>query len=467
MQYKIKKVSLLSITLLSLFIVRSGFAQEAQKTDYDLNDCLDYAYAHNQNFIIADLEQDKQKAYVGEIMSAGLPQINFNADVNRAFKIRQTFVDPSIFGGDDNGGGNGNGGSEEELVPVAFGTPYNGDAGFMVNQMVFNGSYFVGLEAAKTFRELATKDKVKTKIDVTEMVTKAYYGVLIAKEGMDILEANFSRTDSLLRETRIMETNGFAEKIDINRIKVQHNNLKTEIENQKQLIDINYQLLKFQMGKPQDEPLVINETIEDLNGDELLSVLGEEKDYTNRVEYDQLNLNQRLARMDMKNNKVQYLPRIDFYFSYGWNAGTLSSSNLFSFNSDYWLNYQTAGLTFSVPIFDGLNKSYKIQQNKIKLEQIKFQRTLLENSIDTEVQQSRTNLENGVRSLQNQNENMSLAKEVYEVAKIKYQQGVGSNLEVVEADNDYKTAQNNYYNALYVALISLVDYQKALGILTN
>jgi outer membrane protein len=130
-----------------------------------------------------------------------------------------------------------------------------------------------------------------------------------------------------------------------------------------------------------------------------------------------------------------------------------------------WPDYQLAGLTFNLPIFDGLYKSKLIQQNKIKLKQIEYQRSMLENSIKLEVEQYRKSLMNNLDQLSSQQDNLHLAESVYNQSKIKYQEGVGTNIEVIDADNAYKQAQSNYFNALYDALISHVDYQKALGII--
>ena len=168
----------------------------------------------------------------------------------------------------------------------------------------------------------------------------------------------------------------------------------------------------------------------------------------------------------MKNNKSKYYPTLDLIASWGMNAGVADFSQLGEFRNDkVWTDYQLAGLSFKLPIFDGLNKSKKIQQNKIKLQQLEYQRYMLENSIQMEVNQMRKTLSMNLDQLRSQEENSELAESVYNQSKIKYQEGVGTNLEVIDADNAFKRAQSNYFNSLYDALIAHVDYQKALGIL--
>jgi len=448
---------ILTVVLLCALCFHAS-AREERPVVMTLDECLDYAYEHNEELIIANLEKSKQEANVGEVMSEGLPQINASADFRKNFQLRTTFV-PAIFF-DPNA-------QEGEFAEVTFGTAYEGDIGLNLSQMVFDGSYFVGLQAAKTFKELTNKAYIKSRTDVAEAVSKAYYSVLVSEERLRLIELNFSRLDSLLRETRIMYENGFVERIDLSRTQVEFNNIKAQLENQKRLVDYSKKLLKFQMGLPIDEEIEIADKPEDLKDIDYAAVLNNEMDKNRRIEYQQLQVRERLAQLDLKNNHMRYLPTIDLYFGMGMNAGTQESSELFSVGGDSWFDYRYAGLKLSIPIFDGLRKSHKIQQNRVELQQIRNQFNQLEKSINLEISNARTSLVNSINELRNQQENMELAEEVYNVSKTKYQEGVGSSIELIEADNAYKQAQTNYNNALLQALLAKIDYEKALGILLD
>ena len=431
-----------------------GYGNEANR--FSLEECLAYALEHNENIIIANLEKDAARAKTGEYISSGFPQIDASASANKNFILRRTFLpanqfDPSA--------------PEDQVIELVFGTPYTGDVGLNVSQMIFNGSYFVGVKASKVYQQLSTKEHIKSKIDVSEAVTKAYYTVLVNNLTYETIESNYQRLDSLLRETEIMYKNGFAEMLAYNRIKVEFNNIKTSKQNALRAIEISTSLLKFQMGMPMDEQLEIADRLADLEFN-VREELEMSYNFQKRIEYSQLETNKLLAELEMKNNKAQYLPKIDMIFSWGINSGVREFSKLGEFsNRMVWPDYQLAGLTFNLPIFDGLYKSKLIQQNKIKLKQIEYQRSMLENSIKLEVEQYRKSLMNNLDQLSSQEDNLHLAESVYNQSKIKYQEGVGTNLEVIDADNAYKQAQSNYFSALYDALISHVDYQKALGII--
>lgn len=439
-----------------LFASFSLFGQEVHDYKLSLQECLDYAIEHNENIIMANLEMASSKAKTGEYLSAGFPQIDGIAAINKNFILRKAFlpaqfIDPSA--------------PEGEFVEIAFGTPYTGDVGLNVSQMIFNGSYFVGVKASKTYQELSRKDHIKSKIDVTEAVTKAYYSVLVNQMLLETVTSNYSRLDSLVRETSIMQENGFVELLDLNRTKVEFNNIQTKKANSLRAVEISKELLKFQMGMPMDYTIEISDKFSDLDFN-LEEELKMEYNYQGRIEYSILQTNTLLAEMEMKNNKSQYLPSLDFSFSWGMNAGVSDFSKMSELsNRRVWPEYRLAGLTLKMPIFDGLYKGKKIQQNKIKIQQLDYQRKMLENSIHMEVNQMRKSLAINLDQLKSQEENSKLAASVYNQTKIKYQEGVGTNLEVIDADNAYKQAQSNYFNALYDALIAHVDYQKALGIL--
>jgi len=445
-----------AVFIFMLLYSHYGYGQVNPSNYFSLNECLTYALEHNENIIIANLEIEAAKAKTGEYISTGLPQIDASAAVNKNFIIRRTWVDGSNFDPTI---------PEGTLVQLEFGTPYDAEYGIGLSQMIFNGSYFVGLKASKTYQELSKKDHIKSKIDVVESVTKAYYSVLVNEMMLETINSNYQRLDSLLRETKIMYENGFVELLEFNRLQVEFNNIQAQKSNSERAVEISKELLKFQMGMPVQNEMDISETFSDLEFN-IQQELDMNYSFQRRIEYTRLETNRQLAELDMKNNRAQYLPNIDLVASWGMNAGVKDFGTLGELgNNRVWTDYQITGLTLKLPIFDGLYKSKKIQQNKIQLKQLEYQRMMLENSIQMEVAQFRKTLLNNLDQLESQEKNMQLAQSVYNQSKIKYQEGVGSNLEIIDADNSFKQAQSNYFNALYDALISHVDYQKALGIL--
>jgi outer membrane protein TolC len=349
-----------------------------------------------------------------------------------------------------------------DVIGIRFGVNYSSILSVQLNQMIFDGSYFVGLKAASTYKLLTEYDREKSENDVKESIKKAYFTVLVNDERRKIVEANLQRLDSLLKETEVLYNAGFAEKIDVSRIKVQRNNIKTELDKVLTAEVISVELLKLQMGLPLEYEITLTETLQQLNPqDEIQELLNFQG--TRRVEVDQIKTNIDLINLDLRNNTSQYMPRLGFFGTYQRNAAAQTTGVIWE--SDRWVSGSFIGLNLSIPIFDGLTKSAKIQQNRVQIQQLENQKYFIEENIEIEKFQSRTNLQNSLQALRVQDENRELAMEVFRMTKIKYEEGVGSNFEVVEADSALKEAESNYFSALYDALIAKVDLEKALGIL--
>jgi len=460
-----------TILLLStlLFVFRAAAQEEQPEQLFTLQECIDYALEHNQAYLNAGLETEIADQVVKETIADGLPQINGNIDLTYNIKIQTTFIQdfisPAVYGVLINEEILPNAEPPEpEFFPVQFGTRYQGAASISVNQMLFDGSFFVGLQASRTYSELSRKEKTRTEIDVIANVSKAYYLAMVNEERRELIIKNYQRLDTLLQETTALYENGFAEKIDVNRIKVQFNNIRVEEQNIAKSVALTKALLKFQMGMSPNAPLELEDNIDDLIFQEVPEEVFEGFDYSRRIEMSQLQTNKELVRLDIKNVNMRYLPNIDLYGAVGATAGTQESGQLFDVGTN-WFDYSTVGVRMNIPIFDGLRKSHQIQQKKIQALQLENEEERLRNSIDVEIRESATNYQRSVDNLEAQIENMKLAEEVYNVSKIKYAEGVGSSIEVTNADADFKEAQTNYYNALYEALVAKVDLRKADGVL--
>ena len=424
-----------------------------QDTSLSLDECLQMALSNNENLKNSILEENVSKMTSREYLSVGFPQIQFETGLKYNFEIQKSLIDISKFmpGVPE--------GTEQE---VSFGQKYDGIMDLGINQMIFNGSYFVGLAASKALIELSEKQTVRTKVDIIESVNKAYYVVLNTKERLSLVNSNLDRIESLLNDTEILYENGFVEKLDVDRIKVSFNNLNAEKIKAERLYDLSLSVLKFQIGFPVNDKLSVKGSIEDV----ILSVNEydiQSFDYSDRIEHSILNTNKRLKSYDLKNNRSQFLPQIYANLSYGYNTSS-SEYDLF-FNSNRWKNYGTVGLQVIVPIFDGFNKRSKINRSKIVVQQVENQIKFLERSIDLQINQNYIELKNAIESLNVSKDNLVLANEVYNVSEKKYKEGVGSNLEVLDSNNALKTAQTNYYNAYYQAIISKINLEKTLGIL--
>jgi outer membrane protein len=433
--------------LLCLFSIIDA---RAQLTDtvahFSLQEAIDYAQRNQSSIQNAKIDEEIAANTVKQTVGIGLPQVSGNLNFNDFLKVPTNLLPGEFFG------------QPGTQVPVQFGVKYQSSFGLELNQLLFDGTYLVGLQASKTYRELSSKSLKRSRIETAVAVSKAYYSVLVSNEQLSLLDANLLRLKKTLNDTKALYANGFVEKIDVDRLTVLNNNLETERENVIRLLDLNVNLLKFQMGMSIQSKLTLKDSIAGLQVVQAFAV-SDTSAYKNRIEYSLLETQKKLNELDLKRYKSQFLPSLS---AFGSTSQSLQSNN---FGTLFDRSFPTTviGFRLAVPIISGGIKLYQVRNAKLEI--LKTQNNLvnLKNGISLEVEQAQTTYRNGLKSLENQNRNMELAQEVLRVTKIKYEQGVGSSIEVTTAETSLKEAQNNYINALYDLLINKVNMDKALG----
>ncbi|HSZ25286.1 MAG TPA: TolC family protein [Cytophagaceae bacterium] len=461
--------------LTSLLVVFTfGLSNAQSDNSYTLQQCIDYALKSNYNLKNTEFDEYVSKAQIKEVRGAGLPQINGAASVTENPNLRRLFINynpatPGLFTFPSGSPGG------VYASPNVITVKASGDAGVNVSQMLFNGSYLVGLKASKTVAELSHKNVMMSQIQIVENVSKAFYSLVINNERKNLLDANIARVDSLLKQTRSMNEQGFVEKIDVDRVEVTYNNLVVERTKFDQLVELTKLLLKFQMGYDVNNEIIVKGDISDVTNLITSTFTTDTTAYQNRIEYKILETQYSIEKLNLKNKHMQSAPTLTAVGSLGYYRGGNNVGGLFSKGNelpaavssyhDQWYRYDYVGVNLNVPIFSGLSRYYRAQQSKITLQKIENNLDAFKQSASLQVHQAEINFKNNSLTLENQKRNMNLAAEVTRVTKIKYQQGIGANLDVVTAETSHKEAQTNYYNALYDLMVSQIDYQKAMGTL--
>lgn len=292
---KVKQL-LLTIGLL-LGVIPLLQAQQA----FSIKEAVAYAQKNNPNVKTSELDITGADLRIREIKAAGMPQVAGNFSYTANVIIGTQLLEARNFNPQA---------AEGEVVKFKFGVPWGGQAGIGLNQLVFDASWLVGLKAAGVYRELAQRNLKQSKVNVAENVIKAYYSVLVAEERAKILDLNVSRLDSLVREMKIMNQQGFIEKIDIDRLEVQRNNLLTERQKVSNLIQLTYQLLKFNMGYGLQNTLTLKDKLTDVDLVALRLIDNQTVDYGNRVEYQVLQSQRRLTELDIESKQKGSLPKV-------------------------------------------------------------------------------------------------------------------------------------------------------------
>ncbi len=421
---------------------------------FSLQEAIDFAVKQNINIRNSQLDAVSAEARIREIKAGALPQASINGTFTDNLIIQRAFLAAKTF--------NPTAPADAPDIAVPFGVPYSANASASVNQIIYSASLNVGLRAAGVYRELAQRTIQASKVTVSEQVSKAYYGVLVAEQRAQLLDLNIGRLDSLLRDTRALNKQGFVERIDVQRLEVQSNNLRSDRQNVQNLIELSYTLLKYQMGLKVNDEISLTEQLQDRNLDELQSLIAPDPtfQYSTRIEYTTLETQLRLAQLDVELSQKGYYPTLSAFANYGYNNGRGKLGQMFT---TPYSNFSTAGLSLQIPIFDGFLKKYQIAQKRITLQKAQNSGELLKNAIDLQIRQASITLNNGFQTLQTQQRNRDLAQEIVRVTRIKYKEGVGSNIEVLNAETSLREAQTNYFASLYDFLLAKVDQDKSLG----
>lgn len=432
--------------------INQTFAQATKSAEsnssFSLQQAIDYAYKNSPNYLNAQNDVLMAKYKRREVLGLAMPQISASVDLKDFLEIPTSLLPAQIFGG-----------PAGSFIPVKFGTKYQASIGGSASLLVFSADYLVGLKATKEYINLMNINVNRSKADIVSSVSKAYYGVLVNKERVKLFDINLEKLSKLLNDTRAYNKQGFVELIDVERLEVTYNNLNTEKQKVENLIKLSENVLKFQMGYSGNDDLKLTDS---LTIDEKAEAINLSKiELAKRPEYQLLESQQSLNKINIKRLRYGYLPTLVAYGSLSYN-GQRNEFDFFDTKKD-WFPTSLIGGTLSLSIFDGLQRHYRIQQAKMDYKKGENNLRNFQLGVELEMASAITNYNNAISSLQVQKRNLELAKNIYNVAQKKYEQGVGSNLEVINAQASLKESETNYYNSVYDMLVYKTDYLKAIG----
>ena len=439
--------------MLSLFTL-TGYAEaQEQKNDsatheLSVKECVDYAAKNNLQVknAITDLKQQEQTNR--GVTAAALPQVAVSGNITDYLKLPVSLLPGEIIGQ-----------PAGTFVPVTFGTKYNASAAATLQQVVFDGQVFVGLQARKTALDFYEKNIDVVLENVKSNIYKVYYQLVASKKQIEQIDANIERVTKLEHDANELFKNGFAEKIDVDKASVQLANLVTEKQSAENQIANGYLGLKLLIGMPAKDSLILTDSItEEKLKDGLLNE--GVYNYANRVEYQYAEIGKRLNEYNIKRYKLAALPTLSLNGSFSKQA---QRTKFDIFGKGDWFTTSYVGVNLNFSIFDGFQRRSNLEKSKIDLQKSNDQLDYLKLSIDKEVQEATNNYRNAINTLDFQDKNIELAEKVYEQAKKKFEIGTGSTTEITNAQTDLRVAQTNYINALYTAIIAKVDYLKATG----
>ncbi|MFT3949985.1 MAG: TolC family protein [Agriterribacter sp.] len=471
MNLKEWKLAKWGIVVCTVFCSTVLYAQQdtAHEHAFSLQQALDYARKNNVQVKNALVDIQVQQQVNREVTGRAYPQIYGNVSTTYnpavATQVIPNFISPATYQVLVNEGVKDGSGNPIQMpgdfgfIAAQFGTKWAASGGVSLNQVIFDGQVFVGLQARETLIRFSEKQAEITEEMIRANVTKLYYQLVVGKTQIGLLDANIALLEKMQHDTKVMFDNGFAEQLDVDKLTVQIANLQTEKLGALNQIKNGMLGLKVLMGMPVKDSLTLTDEIADDKIKEgLLEV--NDFDYTQRRDFQYADLGVSLGEYDVKRYKLAKLPTLSLNGYYNKNA----QRNSFDFlGKGNWFNISAITVQLQVPIFTGFAANARIAQANLALQKSRNQREALKINIDNEIETAKNNFTTAIATLDYQKKNMQLAETVFGQAKKKFEIGTGSNTEINQAQTDMKAAQTNYINAMYNAIIARVDYMKATG----
>jgi len=410
-------------------------------------------YALENSFMVKGSDYDLKvaKRKVWEAISTGLPQVKASANYSKNLDIAVSLLPAEFFGG--NAG---------EYTPVKFGQTYTSAATVNVDQKIFDGSYIVGLGAAKVFVQLSQNTKTKSEIDVRDLVAQAYYNVLVARENYKTIEENVAITKKTHFETKAYYENGFREELDVDQVMLMLKRSENQLSDAKRAISNALIMLKFTMGYDIEKDIELNNNLETFINPLLISKTESKKlDLENHIDYKIVDTQLKAQKLIIRNEQAGYLPNLSAFYSYGKNTSA-DAWNVYKSNVP-WFKSSMVGLKISMPIFTGFNRRSKIKQEKINYKKIEDLKYNTEQSLKKDLSLSYNSLVNAKDTYENDLKGLEIAKRIYERTLVKFNEGVSTSTELSNNEQQYLNSHSAYINATLNLLNSKIAFDKALG----
>ncbi len=442
-----------SLLILFTIIQTYSFSQDTTKTSFSLKEAQDYAVANNLNLLNAKLDIKIAKAKILETTAIGLPQVKANLGHNYMIDIPVTLLPAQIFNPMA---------PEGQMMPVKFGTDHNSSAEIQVSQLIFSGEYIVGLKASKIYKQLSETQYTKTEQDVKDIISSTYQLILVAQERTAILQKNIESTQSIFNDTKEMFKAGFAQETDVSQMQINLSRLNNAFESAKRQIEIGKKLLKFQMNIPLDKNIELTEKLESFISQlDYNSISNLALDQSNHIDYKIIEVQENLQKLNLQREKSTFLPSIAAFYS---NKQTLQSNDFEVFTGGTWYKSNIVGLSVQIPIFGSGQKLSRVSQAKIGLDKVQNAKLMISSNLNMQMITAKNDIQNAFDTYNLEKENKELTQKIYDNYKTKYNSGLATSMEFTQAQMQYLSTEDAYFQAVFKLLDAKTKLEKALGI---
>lgn len=436
--------------LIFLLLFSLGFSQVYPER-LSLQEAIDYALENNRIVKNAARDIEVAKKQKWETIATGLPQLDASINYQNFLKQQVSVIPAEFFGGNPG-----------EFAEVIFGTKQNATATATLNQLIFDGSYIVGLQSTKVFLEISKNAKDKTDLEVREAVINAYGNVLVSIEGVKIIEKNISVIQDNLDETTKIYENGLEELESVEQLQITLSNLQSDYDNLKRLEVIAFQMLNITLGIEYSAPLELTDTLESLAFQNLANeTINTESDVTVTLDYQIADNDKRSKELLVKLEQSKALPRLSGFINGGYN--TFADDFVFLDNNTEWFGFSLLGLNLDIPIFSSGMRGAATQRAKINLEKAKDDLTEVEQLLKLQIATAKSKYQFATEDYFNKKRNLDLAERIAQKNETKFFEGIGSSFELRQAQTQLYSAQQQ----LLQTMLDVINAKAELETITN
>ena len=393
-------------------------AQEVQ--ELSLRKAIEYAVEHNKQLQVSRKDIDLYRQKVRESVSQGLPQVNGSLDYSTNFGYKMNF-----------------GGSAIKMKDQS-------NVGATLSQLIFSGQWILGIQTSKIAEQIANQQVNITELDIKENIFNTYYAILVSERLRDIIKQNLENMDQIYQHTKNMYDAGTVEITDVDQIRINVGQLKNNLLALDRNVEVNYNLLRLQLGLQAENPVRLTDPLESFLGQEdYVKLAVKQFEINNNPEFQLMQTQEELSKKMVGLQKWTFAPTITGTYSYNYKL----------LKPDFDMSPKhSAVISMDIPIFSGLQRKAQLEQAKIELEQTSLNKSLLEDQLYVNEKQYKYELKNATENYYLQKENIQVAKRVLENIQRKYEFGAVSSLDLTQANNNYLEAENNYTNACLTLL---------------
>lgn len=439
------------IAIVFFCVISLGFSQQKEQ-HFTLDEAIQYALVNNYNAkkTANTILAAHQKKW--ETTTIGLPKIDANVDYQNWLKQQISLLPAEITGG-----------TPGTFVPLTFGTKQNINASITLKQLLFDGSYLVGLQSAKTYLKISEQAKEKTDLSIRDAVINAYGNVLVAEKSIEILKRNLSTLHKNLKDTKAIFENGLNEEEDVEQLQITLATIKNQLRKTERLKSIGYKMLNLSLGNSIESKLVLSDNLESLILNNIdLELLSTEFILDNHIDFKIATNNREGQRLLLLLEKSKALPTLKAFVNYGY-AGNSDSFDFFR-SQQTWYNSSLLGVSLHIPVFSSFERNSRTQQAKIELENSDIQLEEIKQQLNLGVVSAKSDYQFSIEQYATATQNLKLAERIEKKQRVKFFEGVSTSFELAQAQNQLYTQQQNYIQSMLEVIAKKSALENALNI---